>query len=279
MQTTIQYIKKELEGVYPELEIKGMTRIILEWVTGWNYTEQMVNRQTQLEETMKRKIDPIIERLKKFEPIQYILGEAEFYGLKIKVSPAVLIPRPETEELVNYVLEKNPKPDVRILDIGTGSGCIALALKQQLKEAEVKGVDISDAALEFARENARINQLQVEFIQADVLRWEKCSWGKYNIIVSNPPYIRESEKFQMNKNVLDFEPGEALFVSDNNPLIFYRRISEFAIKNLDDNGFLFFEINENMAVEMNDLFKSFGFKNIELLNDINDKKRMICGTK
>ncbi len=279
MQSTIQYIKKELEGIYPDSEIQGLTKIILEWATGWNYSQQMVNRETQLEDTLRQKIDPVIERLKKFEPIQYILGETEFFGLKINVSPAVLIPRPETEELVKLVLEKNNKHDARILDVGTGSGCIALALKHHLKDAEVSGVDISEMALEVAQKNAKLNKLQVNFFKANILCWQDYNWENYDIIVSNPPYIKESEKAQMQRNVLDFEPEEALFVPDENPLVFYQRILEFTLQKLNKNGSVFFEINENTSNEMYDLFNSFGFKSIKVFNDINEKKRMICGSK
>ncbi len=279
MQTTIQYIKKELEGVYPESEIQGLTGIILEWATGWNYTQQMFNREQNLKDILQRNVVQVVARLKRHEPIQYILGETEFYGLKIKVRPNVLIPRPETEELVHFVLEKNQNSNVRILDIGTGSGCIALALKNKLKNAKVYGMDISTSALEIASENARLNQLQVEFIKADILQWKDYDWKKYDIIVSNPPYVRKSEKLQMQRNVLDYEPENALFVSDEYPLIFYRAITEMAKKQLAQEGQLFFEINENMAGEMHNLLLSYGLTNIEIKRDINNKNRMISCRK
>lgn len=279
MKTTIQYIKSELKNVYPETEIQGLTRIILEFVTGWNFTQQQFNRQTSISETQRKEIIEITKRLKIHEPIQYILGETEFYGLKLKVAPAVLIPRPETEELVKLVLDKNENRRPRILDIGTGSGCIALALKNNLSEAEISGVDISDPALDIARENARLNRLEVNFFNADILRWEKYEWNSYDIIVSNPPYVRESEKVQMHENVLNFEPQTALFVADSDPLIFYRKIAEFAKVYLIECGRLFFEINENLAEEMYDMLNGLGFREIELNSDINEKKRMMCGIK
>ena len=279
MQTTIQYIRKELESFYPEQEIQGLVKIVMEWATGWNYTEQVFNREIKLSDSIRERIIPVLKRLKKYEPVQYILGETEFYGLKIKISPSVLIPRPETEELVQLILEKNNKKDASILDIGTGSGCIALALKNELNDAKVYGVDISTSALEIASENARLNQLQVEFVKADILHWSDYDWKKYDIIVSNPPYIRESEKLQMHQNVLDYEPEKALFVSDEDPLIFYRSIAEMALEQLVYGGQLFCEINENMAVEMKNLMLSFGFSDIEIREDINNKSRMIVCRK
>ncbi len=279
MQTTIQYIKNELKDVYPESEVQGLTRIVLEHITGWNYTQQQLNQQNKIPESAKQEIVTIVERLKNYEPVQYILGETEFFGMKLKLSPEVLIPRPETEELVKLVLDRNTNRRPRILDIGTGSGCIALALKYHLKEAQVSGVDVSEMALEIAKENAKLNQLEVEYFYADILRWEDFKWGHYDIIVSNPPYVRESEKIQMQKNVIAYEPHNALFVSDNDPLIFYRKIITFAIKYLSKNGSLFFEINENLGKEMYELFNALGFRKIEVLNDINGKKRMICGIK
>lgn len=279
MQTTIQYIKRELKDVYPETEVQGLTRIILEFVTGWNFTQQQFNKQSGIPEAQRKEIIQITKRLKNHEPIQYILGETEFYGLKLKVAPAVLIPRPETEELVKLVLDKNKNQRPGILDIGTGSGCIALALKNNINEAKISGVDISESALDIAKENARLNRLEVNFFNADILYWEKYVWNNYDIIVSNPPYVRESEKTQMHENVLNYEPQTALFVDDSDPLIFYRKIAEFAKAYLNDRGHLFFEINENLDKEMHDMLNGLGFREIELKSDINGKKRMICGIK
>jgi len=279
MQKTIQYIKNELAGIYPESEIQGLIRIIMEWITGWDYTQQNINKETQLKETELQKTVSVINRLKKNEPIQYILEETEFLGLNIKVTPDVLIPRSETEELVLWILKKNKNLNSKILDIGTGSGCIALALKEKLQKAKIWGVDISDAALEIAKENSLLNHLDVEYIKADILQWQKFYWETYDIIVSNPPYVRESEKMQMHDNVIFYEPAVALFVSDADPLIFYRNIAGFAMEKLNDNGWIFFEINESFGSEMFELLHDFGYKNIELNQDINGKKRMICGSK
>ena len=277
MQATIHYIEKELNPIYPKTEIQSLTRILIESVTGWNYSEQLLNKNYELNEEKFKKIKSIVRRLKNYEPIQYILGETTFCDLTINVNPSVLIPRPETEELVQFILEK-VTGNCSILDIGTGSGCIALALKSRLKTAKIYGTDISNKALQVARKNADNNNLDVNFFQADILLWENQKWNKFDVIISNPPYVRESEKMQMLPNVLEYEPAEALFVSDDDSLLFYRRITEFALKWLNEEGLLFFEINENLANEIYKLLKFFGFKNIELRDDINGKKRMIYGT-
>lgn len=275
MKATIQYINSELAGLYPVSEIEGFTRIIFEVVCGWSFTEQVVKRLEKISATDFERIEAIILRLKNYEPIQYILGETEFYGLKLKVNPSVLIPRPETEELVQWITKSNLPGNSIILDIGTGSGCIALALKSQLKNAEVFGVDVSENALEVARKNALENSLDVDFFQSDILKWNEFEWKIFDVIVSNPPYIRESEKMQMHSNVLNFEPENALFVTDANPLIFYRTIAAFAKKYLTKSGILFFEINETLRLEMNEMLTDVGFCDIEIRKDINGKNRMV----
>ena len=275
MQVTIQHIEKELAGIYPNKEIEGFTRIILETVCGWGFTEQVLKKHERINESEFEKIKVIITRLKNFEPIQYILGETEFYGLKLKVNPSVLIPRPETEELVDWIVKSNLAENCCVLDIGTGSGCIALAVKSQLPKTSVSGVDISEMALKLATQNAVENNLNVDFLKADILNWEQFTWEKYDVIVSNPPYIRESEKSEMQVNVLNFEPENALFVEDEDPLVFYRSIAAFAKNYLTKNGLLFFEINENMGEEMVDLLYDSDFLDIEIRKDINGKNRML----
>lgn len=279
MQATIQYIEKELGGLYPKSEIQGFVRILLEAVLGWNYTQQVLKKGEEISQIHAEKIIAIIARLKTMEPIQYILGETEFYGLKLNVNPAVLIPRPETEELVEWIIKRNFLSTAKILDIGTGSGCIALSLKCRLINSKVFGVDISEKALEVARGNAIRNNLDVDFFQCDILNWEKYNWRNYDVVVSNPPYVRMCEKAEMKDNVLKYEPESALFVSDQDPLVFYRSIAAFAKKYLNKNGLLFFEINEYLGEEINKLLLGFGFWNIEIKADMNGKKRMACGVK
>lgn len=276
MIATNQFINSELKGLYPISEIEGFTRIIFEAVFGWSFTKQVINKHEKISEFDFNRIKEIVLRLKRFEPIQYILGETEFYGLTLNVNPSVLIPRPETEELVDWIVRENLPENSRILDIGTGSGCIALALKSRNKKSKVSGIDISESALEVAIENAIKNRLEVNFFLADILNPKDSIFEVYDVIVSNPPYIRESEKLQMQSNVLEYEPENALFVSDNNPLVFYRSIVFFAEKHLADKGKLFFEINENLGSEMKSMLTDFGFCDIQIRNDINGKNRMIC---
>ena len=277
MQGTIQHINKELSGYYPQSEIQGFIRLIGEHICGWNYTECVLRKNEMLDKQLVDEINTIIERLKKYEPIQHIMGETVFFGLKIKVTPAVLIPRPETEELVQWVLNTTKQQKApEVLDIGTGSGCIALALKSQNEEARVSAVDISPGALKIARENARLNKLDVTFDRADILNFEHTKWKKYDIIVSNPPYIRESEKVDMQPNVLRYEPQKALFVPNNNPLLYYKKVLEFAKHYLKPGGMLFLEINENFGNDMKQLAGGHGYVRVKIRNDIHGKQRMMC---
>ena len=278
MQATIQYIKKELTELYPETEVAGFIRLILETVCGWNYTEQILNKNEIIDEVTFHKIERIVLRLKDFEPIQYILGETEFMDIKLKVNTSVLIPRPETEELVSWIME-NPPDFPRILDIGTGSGCISLALKKMISSAKISAVDISENALEVANKNAVLNKLDVHFFKADILNWKNYNWSLFDIIVSNPPYVREMEKQRMQPNVLRYEPENALFVTNENPLIFYREIAKFAQQYLSLNGKLYFEINEYLGNKLRELLAGFGFENIEIRKDINGNERMISCEK
>lgn len=222
----------------------------------------------------------LLESLKKEIPIQYLLGKTSFYGLDFDVNENVLIPRPETEELVEWILEsqkskvKSQKP--KILDIGTGSGCIAISLAKNLSEASVSAIDVSEKALATAKKNAAINDVNVTFIEKNILETENLE-QQFDIIVSNPPYVRNLEKEEIKKNVLDYEPHLALFVEDNDALIFYRKIAALAQKNLSPNGQLYFEINQYLGVEMKDLLEKMNFKNIELRKDIYGNDRMIKG--
>ena len=275
MQKTIQYIRAELAPFYPETEITGFIQLIMNSVLGLSYTQMVLEKDRGLENSESDRIKAIVERLKTHEPIQYILGVAEFFGLELNVQPGVLIPRPETEELVDWICKTKIPEIAKMLDIGTGSGCIPLALKNELPAAEVMAVDVSENALLIATENAQKHQLEVTFELADILKWHERSWPRFDVIVSNPPYVMEREKKQMEANVLKYEPGLALFVSDTDPLIFYRTIAQFASKQLNESGFLFFEINENLGDEMVELVKQLGFKSIELRRDLNGKNRML----
>jgi release factor glutamine methyltransferase len=220
----------------------------------------------------------ILEQLNKEIPVQYILGTTHFYGLELEVNPNVLIPRPETEELVDWIVQKskikNQESKIIILDIGTGSGCIAISLAKNLPNAEVFALDVSDKALATAQKNAELNQVEIQFIHQSILETEDLG-QQFDLIVSNPPYVRHLEKQEIKKNVLDNEPHLALFVEDNDALIFYRKIAQLAKKNLCPNGQLYFEINQYLGQETLDLLQEMGFKDTTLRKDIYGNDRMI----
>jgi release factor glutamine methyltransferase len=266
------YFKKELKEFYSPEEIKNFYFQVLIYLLQIPKLLILSQPDKKIEEKVEKRVDIIIEKLKKREPLQYILGQVDFYGLTLMVSPAVLIPRPETEELVDWIIKDYKGQNVNILDICTGSGCIALALKQNLPFAKLAGVDISPEALEVARKNALTFNLALDFLKADALNL-KLSLNP-DVIVSNPPYVLPEEKQTMHDNVLLYEPHLALFVPENDPLIFYRSIAEYA-KSLNRNITLYFEINETKGDELKQLFKEMGFKNIEVRKDINGKDRML----
>ncbi|HET7733448.1 MAG TPA: peptide chain release factor N(5)-glutamine methyltransferase [Paludibacter sp.] len=279
MQTILQHIKSELQGLYPETEIKSFSYLILEKLTGFSRTEILINKNTLFSVEQHNVIESFIEKLKKFVPIQYILGETEFYGLTFNVNESVLIPRPETEELVDWIRNENDRNgNLQLLDIGTGSGCIAISLKHEFPNSTVDAFDISETALKTAKSNANRNRLEVNFSKVDILNppdFDK----KWDIIVSNPPYVLENEKSQIHPNVLENEPHVALFVPDNDPLLFYREIALFAQKYLKDNGKLYFEINREYGQATIDLLSALGFQEIELRKDISGNDRMVRGKK
>lgn len=275
MQDAIKRIKSELEGLYPETEIHSFSQLIIEKLTGFSRAEIIVNKNTQFSEKQYHEIETFIEKLKKFIPVQYILGETEFYGLTFSVNDSVLIPRPETEELVDWIRTENDRSaTLNILDIGTGSGCIAISLKHEFPNSTIDAFDISEAALETARSNAKCNQLDVNFSIVDILNASELP-EKWDIIVSNPPYVLENEKAEIQPNVLENEPHLALFVPDNDPLLFYRSIAKFAIKQLMPNGKLYFEINRQYGKTTTELLSELGFIDIKLRKDISGNDRMV----
>jgi release factor glutamine methyltransferase len=275
MKATIHYIEKELNGLYPKTEVRAFKNHIIEHVCGLDYTQQILMVNMDLNETQRKEIARIVERLKAFEPLQYILGGTEFCGLRLKLTPGVLIPRPETEELVQWISETGLSSTPEIMDVGTGSGCIALAMKKLFPAANIHATDVSEAALKVAGENALINSIELDLMHADILKWEAFKWDTYDLVVSNPPYVRESEKKHMQPNVLQYEPETALFISDDDPLIFYRHISAFAYKHLHQGGWLFFEINEQLGKEVTLLVEKIGFNAIETRLDLFGKERML----
>jgi release factor glutamine methyltransferase len=271
--------RKELAGLYDIREIDSLCMIAIAEIAGTSSTKIKAFPELQLPQEHLEAINQILSKLKTGEPIQYILGHTEFYGLPFKVNPSVLIPRPETEELVEWIISSagiGHWASGNILDIGTGSGCIAITLKKHLNEAQVSAVDISAEALKTAKENAELNDVIVDFIEADILNLKsEIEIPKSEIIVSNPPYVTLYDKKQMHTNVTDFEPHSALFVPESDPLIFYKAIADFATKHLEKGGLLFFEINENYGEQIVELLKHRSFKSIELRKDMNGKDRMI----
>ena len=272
------YFIQELTPLYDAGEAESFFYLILEAKHQLQRVDLALQPGLAFSESELKIWSSILEQLKKEIPIQYILGVTHFYGLEFEVNSAVLIPRPETEELVDWIVQKskikNQKSTIKILDIGTGSGCIAIALAKNLPNAQVFALDVSEQALATAKTNAEKNQVQLSFIHQSILETEDLG-QQFDVIVSNPPYVRELEKQEIKKNVLENEPHLALFVEDNDALIFYRKIAQLAQKNLNSEGQLYFEINQYLGQEMLDLLRKMGFKNCELRKDIYGNDRMI----
>lgn len=241
---------------------------------GMSKTSLLLDKDRVLSESEILKFFYGIKSLKKNEPVQYVVGETWFFDLKINLEAGVLIPRPETEELVDWIINSE-KNATSILDIGTGSGCIPLALKNNLKTSKVSGCDISEKAIELAKKNSKDLNLEVNFFSLDILNKTDWEGDKLDVIVSNPPYIPIQEKFKMSKNVLDYEPSLALFVPNDNPLLFYIKIAEFSILNLKSKGSLYFEIHEDFGEEVIKMLERKGFDNLEIRQDLQGKNRMI----
>ena len=279
---------QELSSLYEDQEIESFFYIILEKLHGLKRIDLALNPQTVMDGVHLKQWKNIISELKKQRPVQYILGETEFYGLRFLVNENTLIPRPETEELVELIIEstnyelRNTK--LKVLDIGTGSGCIAISLAKHLPTSEVFAIDVSEEALAVAKKNAELNKVAIDFISTNILDVVTLSAfagldKQFDIIVSNPPYVRNLEKDEIKPNVLEYEPHLALFVDDIDPLLFYRKIAELAKKNLNENGKLYFEINQYLGKETIKLLEDFGFRNVELKKDIYGNDRMISCEK
>ncbi len=270
--------KLGLKDHYEVNEITSLTQLAIAERTGFSNAKIKAFPELELSENESTKLIDILNELSTGKPIQYILSKTEFYGLPFLVNPSVLIPRPETEELVDWAinsLKTEINNSAHIIDIGTGSGCIAISIKKHLPDFKVSAIDISATAIQTATKNAKLNQVEVEFSEEDILNPKATKTKKYKVIISNPPYVTLLDKRQMHTNVTDFEPHNALFVSDDDPLIFYRFIAKFAIKHLDQNGLLFFEINESYGQETVNLLDELGFKEISLRKDLSGKDRML----
>lgn len=273
------YFNNALLGYYPETEIESFFHLLSERILKLKRIDISQSLYAVVSGKKYDKFEKAIDRLKKYEPIQYILGDTEFYGLVIKVNPSVLIPRPETEELVDWIIKDcKEKKSISILDVGTGSGCIAIALSKNLPNASIVALDVSSDALKIAKQNAIDNEVEIEFVEADILDWDSTNM-QFDVIVSNPPYVRELEKQMMSANVLDHEPHLALFVKDDDALLFYRKITDVAANILKPNGQLYFEINESLGESTKELLTEKSFNEIELKRDFFEKDRMIKAIK
>ena len=271
----ILWIKSELKGHYPSSEIESFVSLIFNHLLNYSRTQLILHNEYSLSTRTIQEIEHIILELKQNKPIQYILGNTEFYTMHFNVTPGVLIPRQETEELVDWIINENKKGFHKILDIGTGSGIIAIVLAKNLPGAIVFATDISNEALTTTRKNCKLNNVDVQILQHNILNHANDLNETFDLIVSNPPYVTESEKQYMHPNVLDYEPPVALFVPDSDPLQFYRKIVDFALANLNTNGKLYFEINESYGKEVALLLEEKDFSEILLKKDINGKDRMI----
>ncbi len=269
---------QELSSLYDAQEIESFFYLILECFHNKKRIDLALDPNMEMDAMQLLRWESVLAELKKEKPIQYILGKTEFYSLPFLVNENTLIPRPETEELVEWIIKstnsKIQNKKLRILDIGTGSGCIAISLAKSISNAEVFAIDISEEALATAKKNAEINEVNVDFILKNVLETENLG-NTFDIIVSNPPYVRNLEKAEIKRNVLEYEPHIALFVDENDALLFYRKIAGLAKVNLSENGILFFEINQYLGKETCKLLENLGFKNIILKKDIYGNNRMI----
>ena len=277
-QDISQKMQHELCDIYDSNEISAMAREMMTKVLSWKPVDIVMRYNEEIPDTLVNTMLGMIERLKNHEPLQYILGVAHFHGHDFKVTPAVLIPRPETAQLVDMIVDENPSSDLMVLDIGTGSGCIAISLARALKFAQVTGIDISTRALEIANYNNQALNTRVKFVEQDIMSCRAPSEA-WDIIVSNPPYITESEKASMERNVLDYEPGEAWFVSDDDPMLFYRPIAAYASRALKNGGRLYLEINRAMADQVVDTLRQAKLSNIQVHTDFYGNNRFVTATK
>lgn len=277
----LKALKAAISPAYDAREAENISVILIEYFFEMSKTQIIMDAPfTTLDDEILDNLNECVNRLLQHEPIQHILGETEFYGLPFYVNEDVLVPRPETEELVAWVLEDHQTNDnLRLIDLGTGSGCIPIAIKNHLKKADISGLDLSHNALDVAKDNADLNEVKVYWIQDDILNFSYKVDKPYDVIVSNPPYITLAEKEQMDKNVVDYDPELALFVFDEDPLLFYKKIADYANEHLKIGGCLYFEINEAFGQETVVMLEEKGFENILLKQDLNGKDRMVRACK
>lgn len=278
MNKIVAYIRSRLQPYYTAEEVSALSRIVCCDLLGQAPTDYYLGKDIALSPKKEQELEDILQRLSRFEPLQYIEGRTLFLGREFWVAPGVLIPRPETEELVELMLKEIPA-DARILDVGTGSGCIAISLAKALPDALVTAWDVSPEALSVARANARKLQADVRFVECDVLACQVDEVGLYDVIVSNPPYVTEAEKADMEPNVLQWEPSLALFVPDDDPLRFYRRIAVLGRGMLADGGRLYFEINRAYGREMVEMLRAMGYVGVRVEKDLSQNDRFVIAEK
>lgn len=278
MNKIVAYIRSRLQPYYTAEEVSALSRIVCCDLLGQAPTDYYLGKDIALSPKKEQELEDILQRLSRFEPLQYIEGRTLFLGREFGVAPGVLIPRPETEELVELMLKELPA-DARILDVGTGSGCIAISLAKELPDALVTAWDVSPEALSVARANARKLQADVRFVECDVLACQVDEVGLYDVIVSNPPYVTEAEKADMEPNVLQWEPSLALFVPDDDPLRFYRRIAVLGRDMLTDGGRLYFEINRAYGREMVEMLRTMGYVRVRVEKDLSQNDRFVIAEK
>lgn len=278
MNVTVSHIRSALQECYPPREAANLSRIVCCEMLGQSHIDYYLGKDMILSPKDEKELESILSRLCNFEPIQYVQGTARLLGRTFRVAPGVLIPRPETEELVERMLEE-VAPASRILDIGTGSGCIAVTLSKELPEAEVTAWDISGEALAIAGDNNRLLQTSVQFVQRDVLMYQPTEDEYFDVIVSNPPYVTETEKKDMEPNVLNWEPSGALFVPDSDPLRFYRRIGELGRSMLTVGGRLYFEINRAFGEAVASMLRKQGYTNVRIRKDISGNDRYVIAER
>ena len=276
LKEAIEQLRNGLAGVAEPQEVQAMIRVICEDVFNYDQVDVALRQESELPDFAPERIADIIARLRRHEPLQYVVGHARFHGHQFKVTPAGLIPRPETEQLVDLIIDENQGSDLRVLDMGTGSGCIAISLARALKFAQVDALDVSRDALEVARQNAADLKVKVRFFESDMLSPQPAA--RYDIIVSNPPYVCWSEREAMDCNVKDYEPGQALFVPDNDPLLFYKAIAPYAAQSLERGGKLYLEINQRFGNEVKRLLQDNGFDEVRIIEDSFGKVRFAAAT-
>lgn len=279
MKQTLDLIHSLLADYYPKGEIEGFIRLIFEELCGYTTVDLLLKREDELPVETRNRIVSIVERLRQYEPIQYILGNAYWNEMSLAVGSGVLIPRPETAEIVRHIIAEMGDVKGHVLDVCTGSGCIAIALSRAWRDATVEGWDISPTALSYARRNAAECGVDVRWCERDVLLYTPENKPRYAVMVSNPPYVLNSEMCDMDENVLRYEPHEALFVPDEEPLLFYRAIAGIALCELIPGGVLYFEINSRMSEACCDLLQSMGFVSVEAYRDYRGQYRMVRAVK